>query len=161
MTSIFRHAALGLLLIPQVARAEGWQNLDTVDAAVASSLVSGATAAPVDRRIKLAACAATLTIEPPVGGGVTVRCPSLGWRLRVLLASSAVHGDGHADATGPIVVKRGDALTVVTGADNFSVASAGTADSDGRVGDRLKVRVTPTGPAIMGQLIDPGTVRIF
>ncbi|AYJ85217.1 hypothetical protein D3Y57_04105 (plasmid) [Sphingomonas paeninsulae] len=62
---------------------------------------------------------------------------------------------------GPIVVRRGDTLTVVTGADSFSVVSAGIADSDGRVGDRVKVKMTPAGPAIVGQLTDPGTIRIF
>ncbi len=40
-------------------------------------------AEPIDKRLKLAECPDDPIIAPPVGGSVVVRCPALGWRLRV------------------------------------------------------------------------------
>jgi len=156
MASIFRQGATLALLISGSAQAAGWQNLDAVDAAVVAALGDdGAEARTVDRRLKLAACPERVAVDPPGGGAVVVRCASLGWRIRVpiLVGTARV-------ASEPIVIRRGDPVSVVTGSGGFSVTVSGIADEDGRAGDRLRVRTRPSAPAIMGQIVDEGTVRL-
>lgn len=73
--------------------------------------------------------------------------------VRVPVTASAVA------TSGPILMRKGDAVSVVTGADGFSASVSGIADGEGRLGDRVRVR---TGASvIVGLIADPGTVRIY
>ena len=156
MPSIFRHTVLLSLCCATMAHAEGWQNLDAIDAAVAVAPGVNGSAQPVDRRIRLAECAQSLTVDPVAFGAVAVRCASPGWRLRVPIRGGAVLASNDVP-----VIRRGDPVSVVTGSAGFTVSAAGTADGDGRVGDRVRVKTGPGNASIVGQIVDAGTVRIF
>ena len=159
MASIFRQGAVVIGLIPVLAAAQQtaptWQNLDRLDAAVAEALGADGTARPVDRRLKLKACPEPVAVDAPILGAAAVRCASAGWRLRVPLLANA--GPGAAQ---PVVIHRGDPVSVVTSAAGFSVTADGIAEGDGRIGDRLRVRIRADNPAISGEIVDSGTVRI-
>jgi flagella basal body P-ring formation protein FlgA len=154
MASIFRQLAIGALLAAGDARAEGWQNLDAIDEEVAAAVGSG-IARPVDRRIKLADCPGKLVVGAAKDGSVPVACDVLGWRMRVPLIVS-----GKADA-GPPAIRKGDPVAVVTGTVGFSASVSGIADGEGRVGDRLRVRMGQGASFIVGRITDPGTVRVY
>src|SRR4029079_19276639 len=60
-----------------------FQDLDALDSQIAAGLADGAAAVPIDRRIKLANWPQHPEIPNVAGGAVAVRCPALGWRIRV------------------------------------------------------------------------------
>lgn len=123
------------------AASSPYQDLDALDARVASALPEGAGAVPIDRRIKLAACPQEPDISAPLAGAISVRCPSLGWRLRVAVTgASAATG-----APGQPVVHRGDAIELVSKGAGYSVTSVGTALEEGPAGGSIRVKI-PTSP---------------
>jgi flagella basal body P-ring formation protein FlgA len=152
------------------AAVPGFQDLDALDRKVAISLgadigAPGGAANPIDRRLRLAPCADAL-VEPPVGGAATVRCPSLGWRLRVPL----VRGGGGiaASAASPVaarvraepVVRRGDPVEMQVATGGFTVSLQAIAEQDGAPGDRIRVRADSKSAPRMAEVVDAGQVRI-
>lgn len=126
--------------VPAVASSP-YQDLDALDARVAAALPQGAGPVPIDRRIKLAACPQEPDISGPLAGAVSVRCPSLGWRLRV-----AVNGaSAPSGASVQPVVHRGDAVELVSRGAGYSVTSVGTALEEGPAGGSIRVKI-PTSP---------------
>src|SRR5262245_42590128 len=70
--------------------AQRFENLDRIDSIVAMTVGAnigepGGPAAPVDRRLRLAACPSVPSVEGPVFGAAIVKCDALGWRIRVPL----------------------------------------------------------------------------
>jgi flagellar basal body P-ring formation protein FlgA len=153
MTTIFRQAILLATLAPFSATASLFQNLDAVDARATEA--AGTSVQPVDRRLKLAVCPEALQVDAPVMGAVTVRCAPLGWRVRVMIDQSA----GPA-TTAPVVIKRGDPVSVNFVAAGFSVTTSGIAESEARIGERVRVRVEQKANPIMGEAVDAGLVRV-
>lgn len=102
-----------------------------------------ADAEPVDKRLKLAECPADPIISPAVGGAVVVRCPALGWRLRVPVrpASSAAE-------TGQIVIRKGDLIECISSGPGFAVSTQLIAMDDARVGQTLRVK-SPTSSVLL------------
>ena len=111
------------------AQAQQFENLDRLDSIVAMTVGAnigqpGGAAAPVDRRLKLAACPDMPQVSGPVFGAAMIECKPLGWRIRVPLMPG---GAGAATPTAQlasygrtapvrreIIVKRGDAKTRAT-----------------------------------------------
>lgn len=128
----------------------------------------GGPRAAVDRRLKLAACPQALAIEPPALGAVTVRCEALGWRIRVPLLA----GGGRAEAPRAMaamapaaprvepVIRRGDAVELVTGARGFTVTSQVIAQQDGAPGERIRVRADARSTPILVEVVDAGRARL-
>lgn len=153
MTTIFRHLVLLTILAPSGGLAGNFQNLDAINARAVET--SGGPVSPVDRRLKLAACPEALQADPLSLGAVTVRCASLGWRVRVLTAMAQA-----SDHSTPIIIKRGDPVSVHFVAPGFSVTTSGIADSEARIGERVRVRVEQKAMPVMGEAIDAGSVRV-
>lgn len=149
--TIFRHVSLIFLTVPAAAHAQGFQDHSAIDRRAAQA--ASGTVRPVDRRLKLAQCPEALEAGAPAMGMVTVRCPSLGWRVSVLTDTthpSVQHG----------IIRRGDPVTVNFVASGFSVTTSGIAETDARVGERVRVRVEQKANPVMGEAIDQGTVRV-
>lgn len=151
--TIFRRAMLAAMLVPAGAHANGFQSLDAINDSAARSADSAIR--PVDKRLKLAACPEALAADAPILGTVTVRCVSLGWRVRVL-----TEPHGTAARTTPVVIKRGDPVSVNFVASGFSVTTHGIAESEARIGERVRVRVEQKANPVMGEVIDVGSVRV-
>ncbi len=151
--TIFRRSMIAALILPAAANASGFQNLDAVDETAQS--VAGGEIRRVDRRLKLAACPDALVAAPPSQGTVIVRCPALGWRIRILTES-----DKATAANTPIIIKRGDPVSVNFVAPGFSVTTNGIAESEARIGERVRVRVEQKANPVMGEVIDAGSVRV-
>lgn len=174
-------AALALAMAhPALAQQKGYENLDRIDSLVAMTVGAnlgepGGPMAPVDRRLHLAACPTTPSVEGPVFGAAIVRCDALGWRIRVPLVAGvaagaagpvASYGGGNrfAPAARPApkenAVKRGDPVQLVAGNANFSVSRFMIADEDGAIGETIRVRDDRRAAPIMAQVVDMGVVRV-
>lgn len=177
-------AALLVLIgaMPAMAQQQRFENLDRIDSLVAMTVGAnlgepGGPAAPVDRRLRLAACPTTPSVEGPVFGAAMVRCDALGWRIRVPLVAGA-----SAATSGPVagmapsqarfnraamtaapkqaVVRKGDPVQLMAGNAAFSVSRIMVADEDGAVGDTIRVREDRKSAPVFAQVVEIGIVRI-
>jgi flagella basal body P-ring formation protein FlgA len=132
-----------------------FEDLDALDRdiAVAASAMS-AQAMPVDRRLRLRACPQGVQISTGDARSLDVRCPALGWRLRVALAVAA----GTTTPRAP-VVRRGDPLIVRTEGAGFVIETAAVATEDGAAGAIVRARLDG-GRAISGVVTGPNEVSV-
>lgn len=150
-----------------------FENLDRLDGLVAMTVGAGigepgGPMAPVDRRLRLAACPSLPSVEGPVFGAAIVKCDTLGWRVRVPLggggAAAATPAARYGAAVRPVqremVVKRGDPVQLIAGNSSFSVSRVMVADEDGAVGDTIRVREDRKSAPVLAQVVEMGTVRI-
>src|SRR3546814_5565033 len=72
----------------------------------------GGPAAPIDRRLKLAACPDTPSVEGPVMGAAVIRCAPVGWRIRVPLRAGEMAA---ASDKAAILIKKGDPVQLIAG----------------------------------------------
>jgi flagellar basal body P-ring formation protein FlgA len=83
---------IGMALALPAAAQQKFENLDRVDGLVATTVGAnigqpGGAVAPVDRRLRLAACPGMPDVSGPMFGAAIVECKALGWRIRVPLAA--------------------------------------------------------------------------
>ncbi|MEC3950502.1 flagella basal body P-ring formation protein FlgA [Sphingobium sp. HWE2-09] len=187
-SSLFLAAAALTSVSPALAQAQGnqkFENLDRIDSLVAMTVGAnlgepGGPASPVDRRLRLAACPTTPSVEGPVFGAAMVQCAALGWRIRVPLVAGA-----SAAASGPVpraapaygaatnrltrpsqvaaketVVRKGDPVQLMAGNMAFSVSRMMVADEDGAMGETIRVREDKKSAPIFAQVVEMGVVRI-
>lgn len=160
LMQIFAGAAALGLSVP--ALAAGFTDHAVIDQEVArftgaSIGVPGGARLPVDRRLKLAQCAAPLALEwyGQRRDTVLVRCPDNGgWRIYVPLDT------GSPAAGRQAAVARGDAVTIAVQGRGFVLSRQAEALEGGAVGDWIRVR--PAGNAraepIRMQIVRPGLV---
>lgn len=140
---------------------EDWQTIDTLTQMVAGAM--GRTAAPIDRRIKLARCPEQATITAIDTQTLAVRCASLGWRLRVAMtggnAAAALVPASYAKPAAP-VIRRGDNVRVILDTASFSVSYSAVAAEDGRVGETIALRGDGNRSALSAVVTGPGRARL-
>ncbi|MEJ7926884.1 flagella basal body P-ring formation protein FlgA [Sphingobium sp. AN641] len=163
----------GLAAQPALAQ-QKFENLDRIDSLVAMTVGAnlgepGGPRAPVDRRLRLAACPSTPQVDGPIFGAATVRCDALGWRIRVpLVAGDAAAMSGPVARYAPAprapskeaVVKKGDPVQLTAGNALFAVSRLMIADEDGAIGDTIRVREDRKSAPIMAKVVEMGVVRI-
>lgn len=166
-TSAALAAALLAAAIPAEAQQahEDWQRIDALTAMVAGAM--GRSATPIDRRIKLARCPEQAVVAPIDGQALAVRCPSLGWRLRVPTTGPAA---GSADAapvaasrakpSGTPAIRRGDNVRVTIETDSYSINYAAVATQDGRVGETIALRGSDAKSMLSATVVGPGRARL-
>lgn len=169
MMTIFRHAPIMLMAMAMPALAQpAFEDLAALDARVAETLDApigavGGAIAPIDRRLRLAACPVPATIAAPMAGAVTVRCLALGWRIRVAVGGptrvTESSGGSPRAAVEPIV-RRGETVDLVISARSFSVSGSGIAEQSGAAGDRIRVRLASGNRVATGQVRLDGRVAI-
>ncbi|WP_260580418.1 flagella basal body P-ring formation protein FlgA [Sphingopyxis sp. PET50] len=141
---------------------EDWQTIDVLTAMVANAM--GRTATPIDRRIKLARCPEQATVTAIDSQALAVRCPSLGWRLRVPMTApagaSTAGGFVAKPAAAAPVVRRGDNVRVTIDTESFSISYAATATQDGRVGDLIALRGSDAKSMLSAVVTGPGRARL-
>lgn len=158
--------AAAVLGTSPVAAAE-FMDLAAVDRAVADFTGAsigqlGGARAPVDRRMKLAVCSAPLAAEWYGRGQdtVVIGCPVAGgWRLFVPVASGQAQGSANNAAVsraaqGPVVVARGEMVSIAVSGAGFTLTRQGQAMDAGAVGDWIRVKP-------QGNKTDPIRARIL
>lgn len=159
--------AAGLVwLVPAPAHAgNAFADLAAIDREVAEFTgkaigQAGGAMMPVDRRLRLNACAEPLALSWRAGrrDTVQVQCPDAGsWRIFV-----PVRGVDNA----PSAIARGEAVTIAVVGDGFSVSQPGEALDAGAVGDWIRVRTLRSGSAynsneaVRARITRPGEVEV-
>lgn len=144
-----------LAVLAAPALAQGFTDLAEIDRQVTD--FARQPAQPVDRRLRLAACPAPLSLNwyGTDRKAVQVRCPAAaGWTLYVALVSAA----GASEAA---MIQRGDAVTIAVGGEGFAVSQPGEALEAGTRGAWIKVRgLAPKAPVLRGKVVRPGLVAV-
>jgi flagella basal body P-ring formation protein FlgA len=161
-----------LLLAPAPALAAGGlENLDALERRLVISLGAdigqpGGPRAPVDRRMKLAACPTEVAIDAPALGAVALRCAPLGWRIRVpLLAGGPAAPVAAMAVVAPAakpepVIQRGDRVELAADMGSYRVTSEVIAEESGAPGERIRVRADRKSPVIMAEVVGAGHARL-
>jgi len=161
--------------------AQDFQSTATLDTIVAQFTgkgigEQGGAIAPVDKRLKLAACAAPqLDWRGDNHDAVVVRCMAPAWKIFVPVAAVPRPKPDPATAA-PVpatvvvrppvavkaepVIRRGDAVTVEAGSPGFSISRQGVATNDAPAGGRIGVKVDDKAPPIQAIAIEPGRARL-
>lgn len=165
MLPIFRRALLAAAVCATPALAQSFENLDRLDQRVAAALGAavgepGGARAPIDRRLRLQPCPEPATIDAPILDAVAVRCPALGWRIRVPLAASATPAAAAPQARVEPLIHRGDQVTVIARTASFTVSTTGVADQNGAPGDRIRVRMDNRRAPLIGEVTPEGRVAL-
>ncbi|MCZ8134699.1 MAG: flagella basal body P-ring formation protein FlgA [Porphyrobacter sp.] len=165
----WRLAPLALtMLLPlcdSPAQASGFTDSAMIDRAVAAFTgaepgTPGGARLPVDRRLRLAACAAPLAVawHGPARSAVSVECAGpQSWRIFVAVDGGGAAAPGRAAAP---AVKRGDALTIMVRGRGFLVQQAGEAIEGGMVGDWIFVRTARKAEPLRARIERPGLAVI-
>lgn len=138
----------------------------------------GGPMAPIDRRMRLAACPNGIQIDPPSPGAVTVRCTTSGWRIRVPLTRPGSIASSMANAYGAggygdqamqaqqgglanAAVRKGDPVQLVAQGSAFSISVDATAMEDANIGGRVRVTSPTKGSIMFAEVVDIGKVRLL
>ncbi|QPQ55341.1 flagella basal body P-ring formation protein FlgA [Allosphingosinicella flava] len=161
--TLFRRTILLAACLAAPAWGQGFEDLDALDARVIAALgagigEAGGPARPLDRRLKLAACPAPVTVDAPALGAATLRCEPLGWRIRVPVIVSAAASMGTVKAD-PIV-RKGDQVEITVRGAAFTVSTLGVAEQDGAPGDRIRIRSERKAGPIIGEVTADGRVAL-
>lgn len=155
------------------ANPAGFQSTEALDRLVeqfagAPIGAEGGARAPVDKRLKLAACAAPqLSWRSAAEDAVVIRCQGpQQWRVFVPVnalpkaapATVAVHP--LAPVKAEAVIKRGDPVLVEAGAAGFSITREGLAMADAPAGGRVLVKVDDKRPPVAAIAVEPGRARL-
>lgn len=134
-----------------------FQDLDALDSQISAAVAAGGRPVPIDRRIKLANCPQTPEISNVAGGAVAVRCPALGWRIRVSVDPAAVPS---AASLSEIVVRRGDSIELVVEGRGYSASALGTSLDEGGAGSRIRVKIPTSAVPVPATVVRAGVASI-
>lgn len=144
-----------------------FQDLAEIDAAIVAATGQkigqvGGAIGPVDRRLKLARCPATVQVDPPNLGAIAVRCAAIGWRLRVtLVAGVQTAAPAQVALKAPeILVKRGDTVQLVVAGQGFEVSGSAVAMEDGALGKGIRVKSPTSKTPVSANVVGPSAVKI-
>jgi flagellar basal body P-ring formation protein FlgA len=148
------------LTCSEIAHAQTFESSVAIDQAVAQALgrrigAPGGAAFAADPRLRLARCPSVLAIAPVGIEAVEVRCPDIGWRLRVPLIRSVT------DATpAEAVIKRGDTVRILVKGTGFEIATSGIALGDAAIGSGIRVKSVTDSSVFRATVIESGFVEI-
>jgi flagellar basal body P-ring formation protein FlgA len=151
-----RFFPLAILVLPVSAKANpsGFEDLAALEAR--ASAVAGYPVQAIDRRIRLARCPANVVVDAAEFGAVAVRCPALGWRMRIALSKSSDSVSASAHRT---IIKRGDGVELTVIGDGFELKSQAVALDDASEGQSLRVKSLTS--ASMNQVIAVGPGKVL
>lgn len=131
--------------------------------------MEGGARAPVDKRLRLAACdAPQLSWRSAAEDAVVIRCQGpQQWRVFVPVNAlpkpvmPAVAAMPAPAVVKPLtVIKRGDPVLIEAGAPGFSITREGVAVADAAAGARVMIKVDDKRPPVAAIAIEPGRARL-
>jgi flagella basal body P-ring formation protein FlgA len=168
-THLRRCAALSLVLavLQPAAHAKGFQDPAAIDRDVAAFTgqpigAPGGAARPVDRRLRLANCAAPLALSwrGDAHASILVECPDqAGWHIFVATSAPASTTAARQTPATP-VIERGQSVTVAISGDGFSVSQSAEALESGAIGAWIRVRTQAKADPLQAQVVRPGLVEV-
>lgn len=164
--------ATAVMFSPAAVQAQSGGHIDhqRIDARVAAFTgmpagTAGGAAQPVDRRLRLADCAGPLDLEyyGQRQDMVRVSCsvPER-WQIfvPVLRAQAMAASPGAPQAANPVVIERGQVLSIAIEGRGFSVVQQGEALEDGAIGDWIRVRPEGRRDELRARLVTPARAVI-
>lgn len=161
-----------LVATPALAQT-GFQDVTQLDTAVATFTgqpigAEGGPRTAIDKRLKLAPCQmVALSWRAANHDSVVVTCQSPAWKIYVpvLVAPTPVAPRPETVAAAaveklPVVIKRGDPVTVEAGAPGFSITREGIAMSEAAPGGRFLVNVDGVKKPIQAIAVDSGRATL-
>lgn len=126
----------------------------------------GGPVAPIDRRLKLAACGSSpeFSWRTEARDAIVIRCPEPGsWRIFVAMKPQAA-GAAPTLATAPIkvepVIRRGDPVTLSAGRPGFAVTADGVAMADAAPGARFQVKIEGPKNPVQAIAVEAGLATL-
>lgn len=158
-------------MIPLLLLAAGFQDLPSIDRAVAAFTGravgdEGGARATVDSRLRLAACpTVAISWRTEAHDAVVVACAGPDWRLFVPVRRAAPSvtpavAVAAPVAPPPVVVRRGDPVTIEAGTEGFTITREGVAAADAAVGARVAVRVEGATQPVQAVALAGGRVTL-
>jgi flagellar basal body P-ring formation protein FlgA len=165
---------IAALLLAAAAAGAGFQDTDALDRAVATFTArpigsEGGARAPVDARLRLAACPmVAMSWRTEAHDAVVIACAGPSWRLFVpVIAPPRVAGavaPRTAAAVVPVradpVIRRGDAVTIEAGSDGFAITREGVAISDAAPGARVMIKVDDAPRPVQAVAVEAGRATL-
>ena len=153
------------LMLPSLARAQDFADPSQIDRDVAAFTgqpigAPGGAARQVDRRLRLAACAAPLALSwrGDAHSSILVECPDArGWHIFVAIAGQPA---GTLRQTAAVIIERGQGVTVALTGDGFSVSQPAEALESGAIGAWIKVRTQAKADPVQARVVRPGLVEV-
>jgi flagella basal body P-ring formation protein FlgA len=141
------------------AFAQAVEDLDQLDSRVqrltgAAAGQQGGAVAPIDRRLRLVACPQPASIEWSGSDSLAIRCPAIGWRLRVGIASSSSGPQARAE----LWVHRGDTVEISVEGEDFDVTTTAISLDDGAKGQSVRLKLGSSGTQSSATVTGPGSV---
>jgi flagella basal body P-ring formation protein FlgA len=161
--TLFRRLLLPAVLCATPVVAAPFEDLDRLEVQVVAALGAGigepgGPARPIDRRLRLAACATPPVVTMPYKTAAAVHCESVGWRIHVPLVR--LEAANVREAKPEPVVRKGDQVEVVADGGNFVVSTVAVAQQDGAPGDRIRLRTDAKATPFFGRVSAQGRVVI-
>lgn len=155
---------LSLLLLAAAPAATDLALLDRAAEIFAGARLGdpGGPIAPIDRRLRLAACGSSpeFTWRSDAHDAIVIRCPDpRGWRIFVSVKSSPAAVQAVALKAEP-VIRRGDPVTLEAGQTGFSVAADGIAMSDAAPGARLQIKMEGAKAPVQAIAVEAGRATL-
>ena len=149
------------------ASAADFQDIRKLDILVADIVGAdvgevGGARVPIDRRLRLTKCPQEPKVEGPVFGAAIVRCPQLGWRIRVPLRNDNMRSRKVVIAKKPeMLVRRGQNVALTYKGHGFSISRQMVAEQNGALGDAIWVKSgRRKNSRIMATIIGNGKVTV-
>ena len=154
---VFTFALASALSTPVLAQSV--EDLDQLDLRVehftgAAPGQPGGAIAPIDRRLRLVACPQSATIEWSGSDSLAIRCPAIGWRLRVGITSLSSGPQTRAE----LWVHRGDTVEISVEGQDFDVTTTAIALDDGAKGQSVRLKLGASGTQSSATVTGPGSV---
>ncbi|MBB3347613.1 flagella basal body P-ring formation protein FlgA [Sphingomonas sp. BK069] len=166
---------IAALLLAAAATGAGFQDTEALDRAVAAFTArpigsEGGARAPVDARLRLAACPmVAMSWRTEAHDAVVIACAGPSWRLFVPViapprAAGAVAPRTAAAAAMPVranpVIRRGDAVTIEAGSDGFAITREGVAIADAAPGARVMIKVDDAPRPVQAVAVEAGRATL-
>ncbi|WP_235579347.1 flagellar basal body P-ring formation chaperone FlgA [Pseudorhodoferax sp. Leaf274] len=136
---------------------DGWQREWTVRAAVSALVVVAARDVPANRALQAEDLAVERRRLTDLAGAVTLPEDAIAQSSnRVLRTGQALHARW---LSAPVLVKRGDSVTIRARNGGVEVSAAGEALENGRPRQVVRVRNTTTGKVIRARVLQEGLVE--
>ena len=159
------------MIVALALAAAAFQDIAALDRAVAAFTArplgsEGGARAPVDARLRLAACpTVAMSWRTEAHDAVVISCAGPQWRLFVPViavprAAPAPAAQAVAARPAAPVIRRGDPVTIEAGSDGFSITRDGVAMADAAPGARLLIKVDGADRPVQGVAVDTGRATL-
>jgi flagellar basal body P-ring formation protein FlgA len=136
------------------------ENVEELDGRIAEILAPGDAAVPIDPRIRLGRCPVPANLEPLTNGAIIVRCPQLGWRIRVTVNSTNAALTRSTPEAMQDLVQKGEAVEVVYEGTGFSISGTGIALDAAALGRPVRVKIPTSAVPLTMLVAGPGLVKV-